>query len=97
MENRQCRSCRYFNPDNLNERKGECRRYPPASPSPKSLLWALSEITFFVAGGKETLNGDEFDPEMPNADDNDRSLFASVYAEDWCGDFIRNEDEPTVA
>ena len=87
MEDR-CASCRFYHtPYRDEQREGYCRRYPPAPPAPKSLLWVLAEILWFVAGETATANDDKYNPEGKGADDNDRALFPMVYDEDWCGEF----------
>lgn len=82
----ECSGCKFYRPYRGG---GTCHRSPPASPAPKSLLWALAEISWFIAGQEKSLNSHQFDPEAQAADDNDRSLFPQVHEDDWCGEFVR--------
>lgn len=95
MEDR-CANCRFYRaPYREGGLEGYCHRYPPAPPAPKSLLWVLAEICWFVAGEEETANNENFNPEGKGADDNDKSLFPIVYNDDWCGEFQKAPQQNT--
>lgn len=87
MDELTCKGCRFYKEDRAESWTGLCRRYPPASPAPKSLLWALSELVWFAAGESATVNQEEHSPEGQGSDNNDRALWPSVYEDDWCGEF----------
>lgn len=82
----KCGNCRFWAQPSRNG-TGSCRRHPPAPSTPRSTLWALSQLVWFAAGEALTNADKNFDPEAQSSIDIDGTNFPPTDEDDWCGEF----------